>query len=301
MEAAIRTPLVPVADTDLLLKLEILQPVGSFKIRAAANLVGQLPASELRQGLLTASAGNMAQAAAWCARRLGIPCTVVAPDTAPEAKLAAVERLGARVIRVSFDRWWQTFSDRSYPGVEAAFLHAFNDERVMAGNGTIGLELLEDEPGLDAVIIPWGGGGLAAGIATAVRALRPQCRVYAVEVETGAPLAASLAAGGAATVDYRPSFVDGIGSRTVFPNMLELARELLDGSLVVSLEEVREAMRVLVERSHVVAEGAGAAALAAALSGRAGSGRIACIVSGGSIGAAKLAELLGDASVQAPE
>jgi len=301
MEAAIRTPLVPVADTDLLLKLEILQPVGSFKIRAAANLVGQLPASELRQGLLTASAGNMAQAAAWCARRLGIPCTVVAPDTAPEAKLAAVERLGARVIRVSFDRWWQTFSDRSYPGVEAAFLHAFNDERVMAGNGTIGLELLEDEPGLDAVIIPWGGGGLAAGIATAVRALRPQCRVYAVEVETGAPLAASLAAGGAATVDYRPSFVDGIGSRTVFPNMLELARELLDGSLVVSLEEVREAMRVLVERSHVVAEGAGAAALAAALSGRAGSGRIACIVSGGSIGAAKLAELLGDASVQAPK
>ena len=297
MEAAIRTPLLPLPDTDLLLKLEILQPIGSFKIRGAANLVGQLPASELRRGVLTASAGNMAQAAAWCARRLGIPCTVVAPDTAPEAKLAAVERLGARVIRVSFDRWWQTFSDRSYPGVEAAFLHAFNDERVMAGNGTIGLELLEDEPGLDAVIIPWGGGGLAAGIATAVRALRPQCRVYAVEVETGAPLAASLAAGGAATVDYRPSFVDGIGSRTVFPNMLELARELLDGSLVVSLDEVRDAMRVLVERSHVVAEGAGAAALAAALSGRAGSGRIACIVSGGSIGAVKLAEVLGDRNV----
>ncbi len=301
MEAAIRTPLLPLPDTDLLLKLEILQPIGSFKIRGAANLVGQLPAAELRQGVLTASAGNMAQAAAWYARRLGIPCTVVAPDTAPEAKLAAVERLGAKVIRVSFDRWWQTFSDRSYPGVEATFLHAFNDERVMAGNGTIGLELLEDEPDLDAVIIPWGGGGLAAGIATAVRALRPQCRVYAVEVETGAPLAASLAAGSVATVDYQTSFVDGIGSRTVFPNMLELARELLDGSLVVSLDEVRDAMRVLVERSHVVAEGAGAAALAAALSGRAGSGRIACIVSGGSIGAAKLAEVLGDASVQPHE
>jgi threonine dehydratase len=297
MEAAIRTPLLPLPDTDLLLKLEILQPIGSFKIRGAANLVGQLPASELRRGVLTASAGNMAQAAAWCARRLGIPCTVVAPDTAPEAKLAAVERLGAKVIRVSFDRWWQTFSDRSYPGVEATFLHAFNDERVMAGNGTIGLELLEDEPDLDAVIIPWGGGGLAAGIATAVRALRPQCRVYAVEVETGAPLAASLAAGSVATVDYQTSFVDGIGSRTVFPNMLELARELLDGSLVVSLDEVRDAMRVLVERSHVVAEGAGAAALAAALSGRAGSGRIACIVSGGSIGAVKLAEVLGDRNV----
>jgi len=297
MEAAIRTPLLPLPDTDLLLKLEILQPIGSFKIRGAANLVGQLPASELRRGVLTASAGNMAQAAAWCARRLGIPCTVVAPDTAPEAKLAAVERLGAKVIRVSFDRWWQTFSDRSYPGVEATFLHAFNDERVMAGNGTIGLELLEDEPDLDAVIIPWGGGGLAAGIATAVRALRPQCRVYAVEVETGAPLAASLAAGSVATVDYQTSFVDGIGSRTVFPNMLELARELLDGSLVVSLDEVRDAMRVLVERSHVVAEGAGAAALAAALSGRAGSVRIACIVSGGSIGAVKLAEVLGDRNV----
>ncbi len=292
MAAAIRTPLLPLADTDVLLKLEILQPVGSFKLRGAANAIGQMAGSELSGGVLTASAGNMAQAVAWCARRLGIACTIVVPDTAPQAKLAAVERLGGRIIRVSFDRWWQTFTDRSYPGVSAPFVHPFNDLRVMAGNGTIGLELLEDEPDLDAVIIPWGGGGLAAGIASAVRALRPGCRIYAVELETGAPLAASLGAGAVTTVDYTPSWVDGIGSRTVFPNMLALARELLDGSIVVSLAEVREALRLLVDRSHVVPEGAGAASVAAALAGRAGGGRIACIISGGSIGAAKLAEVL---------
>lgn len=297
MSAAIRTPLVPFAGdqppgVEAYLKLEVLQPIGSFKIRGATNAMALMGPAESAGGFLTASAGNMAQAVAWNARRLGVPCTVVAPDTAPDAKIAAVERLGGRVIRVSFDRWWQTFTERSYPGETGAFVHPFDDERVMAGNGTIGLELLEDVPDLDTVLVPWGGGGLACGIASAVRALRPAARVYAVEVDTAAPLAAALAAGRPVSVDMQPSFVDGIGSKTVLPAMFERAQSLLAGSLVASVDDTKAALRSMVERNHVVPEGAGAVALAVALSGRAGTGQIACIVSGGSIGTAELTALL---------
>ena len=274
------------------LKLEVLQRVGSFKIRGAANAMALMDSQELARGVVTASAGNMAQGVAWNARRLGLTCTVVAPDHAPEAKIRAVERLGGRVVTVPFDEWWQAFADRGHPGLNGAFIHAFDDERVMAGNGTIGLELIDDLPDVDAVLVPWGGGGLACGIASAVKALRPSCRVLAVEVETGAPLTASLAAGRPATVDYRPSFVDGIGSKTVFGNMLERAQELLDGSVVVSLDEVAAAVRLLATRAHVVAEGAGAAPVAAAVSRRVEDGRIACIVSGGSIDSSTLARIL---------
>ena len=294
--AAIRTPLVPLnvwdAPAQIYLKLENLQPIGSFKIRGSANAMSQMSPAELARGVLTASAGNMAQGVAWNARRLGIPCTVIAPDTAPDTKVRAVERLGGRVIKVPFDRWWQTFSDRSYPGIDAVFVHPFNDERVMAGNGTIGLELIEDLPEVDTVLIPWGGGGLAGGIATALRALKPSLRIYAVEVETGAPLTASLKAGSPQVVDYQTSFVDGIGSKMVFANMLEMAQELLDGSFTASVDEIVAAVRLLAERNRVIAEGAGATALAVAMSGQAGGGRIACIVSGGNIDAAKLTKIL---------
>lgn len=294
--SAIRTPLVrlnvPDAAAEIWLKLENLQPIGSFKIRGAANAMAQLMPADLARGVLTASAGNMAQGVAWCARDRRIPCTVIAPDTAPAAKTRAIERLGARVIKEPFERWWQVFQDRGYPGVEGTFIHAFDDDRVMAGNGTIGLEILEDLPDVDTVVIPWGGGGLACGIATALRALRPGCRILAAEVETAAPLAPSLAAGSVQVVDYRPSFVDGIGSRSVFPRMLERARTLLDGSLVASLAEVAAAVAVLAERNRVVAEGAGACALANALAGRAGGGKVVCIVSGGNIDANRLCEAL---------
>jgi threonine dehydratase len=208
---------------------------------------------------------------------------VIAPDTAPAAKLTAIGALGARIIQVPFDRWWQTFQDRRYPEVDGTFIHAFDDPEVMAGNGTIGLEILEDLPDVAAVVIPWGGGGLACGIGAAVRALAPQCHIFAAEVETGAPLAAALAAGKPVTVDYRPTFVDGIGSRQVLPQMLERARSLVDGAIMVALAEVAAAMRLIAERAHVVAEGAGACSLAAALSGRAGSGKVVCVVSGGNI------------------
>ena len=294
---AIHTPLLrlDVADApaEIWLKLENLQPIGSFKLRGAANAMAQIAPADLSRGVLTASAGNMAQGVAWCARERRIACTVIAPDTAPAAKTDAVERLGGRVIRVPFDRWWQTFQDRAYPGVEGTFIHAFDDLRVMAGNGTIGLEILEDLPDADAIVIPWGGGGLACGIAAAVRACRPSCRLYAAEIATAAPLAQALAAGSPQVVDYRPSFVDGIGSRAVFPQMFERARTLIEGALVTSLAETAAALTLMAERNHIIAEGAGAAALACALSGKAGTGRVVCIVSGGNIDFSRLCAVLG--------
>ena len=294
--AAIRTPLVRLnvwdAPAEIFLKLENLQPIGSFKIRGAATAMNLMSRAELAKGVLTASAGNMAQGVAWNARRLGIRCTVIAPDTAPQTKVRAVERLGGRVITVPFDRWWQTFSDRSFPEIDGTFVHPFDDERVMAGNGTIGLELLEDLPEIDTVLIPWGGGGLAIGIATALRALKPSVRIYAVEAETGAPFTASWQAGSPQVVDYRPSFVDGIGSKTVFANMLAMAKDLLDGSFTAGLDQISAAVKLIAERNRVIAEGAGAVALAVALTGKAGTGQVACIVSGGNIDAAKLATIL---------
>jgi len=291
---AFRTPLVPgnfEAPAEVYLKLENLQPIGSFKIRGAANVMARTPRERLERGVLTASAGNMAQGVAFCARRLGVPATVVSPDTAPETKMNAVRRLGGRVIQAPFAEWWRTFETRSYPGVDATFIHAFDDLDVMAGNGTIALELLEDLPELDAIVIPWGGGGLSCGIASVLRQMAPRVRIYAAEVETAAPLAASLAAGEPRTVDYTPSFVDGIGSKMVFPNMFQHARRLLDGSLVVTLDDAAAAMKLVAERNRILVEGASACAIAAVLSGRAGSGKVAAIVSGGNIDLAKFAQL----------
>jgi len=298
---AIRTPLVrfnvaPLdvdsAPAEIYLKLENLQPIGSFKIRGAANAVARLSPEKLERGVVTASAGNMAQGVAWCARSLGIPCTVIAPETAPETKINAIERLGGRVIKVSFAEWWRAFEERSFPGVEGTFIHAFDDKDVMAGNGTIALEILEDLPDVNAVVIPWGGGGLTCGIASALRELRPECKIFAAEVETAAPLAASLAAGFPTEVEYQPSWVDGIGAKAVFPQMFERAQQLIDGSVVADLNSVAEALRLLITHNHIVAEGAGACPVACALSGHAGTGKIVCIISGGNIDVSKLAHVL---------
>ena len=295
---ALRTPLVRCntdAPAELYLKLENLQPIGSFKIRGAANVMARTPRERLERGVLTASAGNMAQGVAFCARRIGVRATIVAPETAPATKIAAVERMGGRVIKVPFADWWRTFETRSYPGVDATFIHAFDDPDVMAGNGTIALELLEDLPDFDAVVIPWGGGGLSCGIASVLRERAPRVKVYAAEIETGAPLAASLAAGEPRTVEYKPSFVDGIGSKMVFPNMFEQAKRLLDGSLVVTLAEAAQAMKLVAERNRIIVEGAAACAVAASLSGRAGSGKIVAIVSGGNIDLDKFGQIVGQA------
>ncbi len=293
---AVRTPLVRLhvedAPAEIYLKLENLQPINSFKIRGAYNAMSAAPREELARGVLTTSAGNMAQGVGWAARELGIPCTVIVPDHAPQTKLDAIERLGGTYVKVPFDRWWQALEERSYPGVEGFFVHPVEDEPVMAGNGTIGLELLEDLPDVDTVIVPWGGGGLFTGIASAVKALRPETSMRVVELETSAPLTASVAAGEPREIDYQPSFVDGAGARALLPKMWGLGRPLLDGTDVVTLEETAAAVRLLVERARVVAEGAGALAVASALSGRSGGGKIVAIVSGGNIDSSVLATIL---------
>jgi threonine dehydratase len=293
---AIRTPLVrlPLADArcELWVKLEMLQPIGSFKLRGAGNAMRRRPAASLAGGVSTASAGNMAQGVAWCAREMNLPCRVIVPDHAPAAKTTALERLGAALVRLPFAEWWEVLVTHDPRGVPGSFVHPVEDSDVMAGNGTIGLEILEDLPDVDAVVIPFGGGGLSCGIAAAIRSRRPQVRVYAAEVETAAPLAASLAAGAPQGIEYRASFVDGIGGRSLLPRMWPLVRPLIDDAIVVSLAQVAEAVRLLAARGRVVAEGAGAAALAAALTGRAGGGRVACVISGGNIDAAVLARIL---------
>ena len=292
----VRTPLVRLevddAPAEIYLKLENLQPIGSFKLRGAGNALALAEPEELERGVWTASAGNMAQGVAWWARRRGIPCTVVLPDTAPQAKIEAIRRLGAEMIPVSYEEWHETFRTHEHEGLDGLFVHAFSDDAVMAGNGTIGLEILEDLPDADVILAPYGGGGLSCGIASAVRAVAPGCKVFAAEVETGAPLAPSLEAGRPVRVDYEPSFVDGIGGPEVFTEMFELAQEVLDGSLVASLDEVTAAVRLLAVRARIVAEGAGATPVALALNGAAGNGKVVCVVSGGNIDASKLAEIL---------
>lgn len=292
----LRTPLVRLPDvadgTELYLKLENLQPIGSFKLRGAGNAMAMASPSELQRGVYTASAGNMAQGVAWNARRLGIPCTCVVPDHAPDAKLEAIARLGGEVLAVPFEEWWKVIVESDYPGLDGVFVHPVSDPAVMAGNGTIGLEILEDLPEVQSVVVPYGGGGLSCGIASALRERGSEAKVYAAEVDTAAPLGAALAADRPVEIDYTPSFVDGIGSSSVLGDMWPLARRLIDESIVVTLAEVEEAIRLLSGRARVVAEGAGAASVAAALGGRAGPGPVVCVVSGGNIDPSKLSAIL---------
>ena len=293
---AMRTPLVRfnAADTraEIWLKLENLQPVGSFKIRGAASALTAAPRELLARGVCTASAGNMAQGVAWMARQLGIPCTVVVPDTAPHTKIDAIHQLDARTVPVPFAEWWQTLVDRKYPGVDGYFVHPVADPDVIAGNGTIGLEVLEDLPDVNAVFVPFGGGGLSCGIAAALHASNPDIKVYGCEPVTAAPLNASLTAGQPVTVERIASFVDGCGGRAVLPEMWPLVSSLLAGAFAPPLDDIRNAVKLLAGRNKIIAEGAGAVALAAALdSGM--SGRVVCIVSGGCIDLDVLRSILG--------
>ncbi len=300
----VRTPLARLnfdeAPADIYLKLENLQPIGSFKLRGAINVLDQMSPNELVQGVWTASAGNMAQGLAWCAREKGIPCSVVVPETAPEAKLSAIRRLGASIVPVSIDEFFEVFSTREKEGMSGAFVHAFSDRRMMAGNGTIGLEILEDLPDVDLILVPYGGGGLSCGIASAVNAVAPQVKVFACEPETAAPLNHSLKAGRPVVPPFQRSFIDGAGGPRVYPEMFTLASAVLDGAFAVSVESVARAVALLAERNHVVAEGAGALGVAAAIGGLAGTGRICCVVSGGNIDAGVLASIIGGAFLGSP-
>ena len=292
----VRAPLVRLGSddgaTEVYLKLENLQPIGSFKLRGAANAMTLAGTDALAAGVYTASAGNMAQGVAWCARNFGVRCQVIVPDHAPMAKLAAIERLGGEVIKVPFDEWWQTLVNHGYPGMDGLFVHPFADEAVMAGNGTIALEIFEDLGDVDAIIVPYGGGGLACGIASVARAMSPRTMVHAVEAETAAPLTASLAAGTPTTVTRTQTFIDGMGSSTVFGEMWPLVQSLLAGTVVVTVAQVAAAVRFLAERNRVVAEGAGGATVAAAFVGPFDGKRVVCIISGGNIDLDKLATIL---------
>lgn len=286
---AMRSPLLRLdtgdAPTELWLKLECLQPIGSFKVRGAANAMAVADAALLEEGVYTGSAGNMAQGVALAAQRMGVPCRVVVPDTAPRAKLEAIARLGATAVPLPRDEWWSVLQDHGHPREDGYFVHPVSNPAVIAGNGTIGVEIVEELPDVRAVVVSYGGGGLSCGIAAALRSLAPGVPVFAAEVETGAPLAASLEAGTPVEVQHRPSFVDGIGSTGVLEEMWPLANSTLAGSVVVSIDEVCEAIRVLAGGAHIVAEGAGSAAVAAALRGLPGveEGPVVAVVSGGNI------------------
>ncbi len=250
------------------------------------------PRDSVAKGLVTASAGNMAQGVAYAARELGVPATIAVPDTAPQAKLSAIERLGGRAVPMSFDDWWTVMETHHFDGHDGLFIHPVQDEGVMAGNGTIGLELIEDLPDVDTVVVPVGGGGLITGIASAVKQLKPDTRVISAQPETAAALAASLEQGAPAEIDYRPTWIDGAGAKAILPGMWPYLEEVVDEAAVVTLDEVADAVRLVAERLRVIAEGAGALALAAALTGRAGGGKVACIVSGGNIDFAVLCRIL---------
>ena len=286
----LRTPLVPFGqDGRILLKLECLHPIGSFKLRGALSAVRAASQTEVEAGIVTASAGNMAQGVAWAAREAGVPARVIIPAEAPRAKLDRAVALGAEIVPVTHEEWWQAMVDRGRDGVEGLFIAPAAEEAVMAGNGTIGLEVVEDAPEFDTAIIPWGGGGLTTGIASAVKALRPDARVVTAEPENGAPLAAAFAAGEPREIEFTSSWVDGAGGRALLPGMWERARELVDEAVALPLAEVEAAVRLLASEAHVVAEGAGALALAAALRR---DDRCVCIVSGGNIDPDVLAAIL---------
>lgn len=305
---AVRTPLARFevflegsrAPRDVFLKLETAQPIGSFKIRGAANAMAAASDDDLQRGVWTASAGNMAQGVAYVARERGVACRVVVPDTAPRAKLDRIVALGAEIVPVPFATWWAAMLTRTHPGMTGLMIHPFADTNVMAGNGTIGLEIAEDAPDLDAVLVPWGGGGLALGIASALKAVSPRTKVYAVEVETAAPLTASLAAGRMETVTRTPTWIDGMGSDRLSDEIWPLVPGMIAGTIVVTVAQVAAALRLMVNTAGVTPEGAGAATVAAALAGRvngvAGSlldaRRVACVVSGGNIDGAVVAKIL---------
>jgi threonine dehydratase len=295
-EAAVRTPLVRLNSSEMpceiFLKLENLQPIGSFKIRGAYNAV-RLQLRKERSSVWTVSAGNAAQGVALAAKKAGVSCRVLVMDTAPTAKLDAIRRLGAEIVKASFDECWTALGERRHPAMEGSFIHPFEDDEFIAGNASIGLEILEDLPDVDTVVAAFGGGGLSCGIASAMQARRPGTKVFAAEPETAAPVAYSFAHGSAQNFPaWKASWVDGCGGKSVFPRMWALAQHVLAGSIVVSLEEIRRAMKLVAERNRVIAEGAGACAVAAALTGKCGTGKVVAVISGGNIDLSKFAELV---------
>ncbi|HEY2782949.1 MAG TPA: pyridoxal-phosphate dependent enzyme [Steroidobacteraceae bacterium] len=299
--SVIRTPLVRLdlgsQFPDIRLKLENLQPTNSYKLRGAVNAVAMLSDADRRLGVWTISAGNAGQGIAFAARKAGVPCTVVAIETAPTAKLERMRALGAKLVTVPYEAAWRALGDRTYPGVAGTFVHPFDDQNFIAGHSTMGFEILEDAPDTAAVITAIGGGGLITGVGSALKALKPGIKIWGAEPETAAPAALSLSKGSPqAFKDWKASFVDGAGGQSLFPRMWERLKPVVDGCIVVSLEDTKRAMRMLADKARVVAEGAGALSLAAALSGKVGQGPIVAVVSGGNIDLQKFSELIAAAA-----
>jgi threonine dehydratase len=297
----VRTPLLRLElgpdFPDIRLKLENLQPINAYKLRGAANAVAMLSDSERKRGVWTISAGNAGQGVAYAARKAGVPSTVVAIETAPKAKLERMRALGAKLILVPYEVAWQALEARAYPGAEGTFVHPFDDDNFIAGHATMGLEILEDAPDTTAVIGAIGGGGLITGVGSAIKALQPDVKIFGAEPETAAPAALSFEKGSPQVFEkWEASFVDGAGGQSMFPRMWERMTPIVDGYIVVSLEETKAAMRLMAEKARVIAEGAGALPLAAALTGKAGKGPIVAIVSGGNIDLKKFSELIGSAT-----
>jgi threonine dehydratase len=298
----VRTPLIRLDlgpnFPDIRLKLENLQPINAYKLRGAANAVALLSDSERKRGVWTISAGNAGQGVAYAARQAGVPCAVVVIETAPKSKLERMRALGAKLIPVSYEVAWKTLDERSFPGADGTFIHPFDDDNFIAGHGTMGLEILEDAPDTAAVIASIGGGGLITGVGAAIKALKPETKIFGVEPETAAPSALSFKMGSPQVFkDWKASFVDGAGGQSTFPRMWERMKPIVDDYFVVSLEETRKAMRLMAEKTRVISEGAGALPLAAALSGKAGKGPIVAVVSGGNIDLNKFCEVIGVASI----
>ena len=297
-QTIVRTPLVRLElgpdYPDIRLKLENLQPINAYKLRGAANAVAMLTDLERQRGVWTISAGNAGQGVAYAARKAGVPCTVVVIESAPASKIERMKALGARLIPVPYEVAWKALDERVFPGAEGTFIHPFDDHHFLAGHATMGLEILEDAPDTAAVIAGIGGGGLIVGVGSAIKALRPEIQIWGAEPETAAPAALSFAMGSPQVFqDWKPSFVDGAGGQSVFTRMWERMKPLVDGYIVVSLEETKRAMRLMAEKARIISEGAGALPLAAALTGKAGQGPIVAIVSGGNIDLKKFCELVG--------
>ncbi|MDP9186555.1 MAG: pyridoxal-phosphate dependent enzyme [Verrucomicrobiota bacterium] len=293
----LRTPLVRLElgpdFPDIRLKLENLQPINAYKLRGAANAVAMLSESARRRGVWTISAGNAGQGVAYAARQAGVPCAVVVIETAPESKIERMRALGAKLVPVSYDVAWKALDDRAFPGVEGTFVHPFDDHNFIAGHGTMGLEILEDAPDTKAIIASIGGGGLITGVASAIKAVKPDTKIFGAEPETAAPAALSFGKGSAQVLkNWKASFVDGAGGQSMFPRMWERMKPLVDDYIVVTLEETKKAMRMMAEKARIISEGAGALPLAAALTGKAGQGPIVAIVSGGNIDLNKFFELI---------
>ena len=296
-ESIVRTPLIRLElgpnYPDVRLKLENLQPINAYKIRGAANAVAMLSEDQRKRGVWTISAGNAGQGVAYAARKVGVPCSVVAIETAPVSKLERMRALGAKLILVPYDVAWNALEERSYPGAEGTFVHPFDDQNFITGHGTMGLEILEDAPDTTTVIAAIGGGGLITGVGSAVKVLKPEIKVWGAEPETAAPAALSFSMGSPQVFkEWRSSFVDGAGGQSVFPRMWQRMKPVVDGFIVVSLEETKRAMRLMAEKMRIISEGAGALPLAAALTGKAGQGPIVAIISGGNIDLKKFSELI---------